>query len=110
TLYKQLFTDDFDTTLPTVIIPDGILHYLPFELLVKDNRYLIENHTISYASSFYFLTTPNSVKSNSKSTKVAFFAPEYSGKAPAESMLAVRGAPYSLAGAADEVNEIAKFI
>src|SRR5690606_7399626 len=81
TLYKKLFTDDFDTTVPTVIIPDGILHYLPFELLVKDNRYLIENHTISYASNFYFLNKPNALKSNSKSTKVAFFAPEYSGKA-----------------------------
>src|SRR5690606_8724354 len=62
THYKKLFTDDFDTTIPTVIITDCILHYLPFELLVKDNHYLIENHTISYASNFYFLTKPISVK------------------------------------------------
>src|SRR5690606_20920321 len=48
-LYKKLFTDDFNTSAPTVIIPDDILHYLPFDLLVKDNAYLVENHTISYA-------------------------------------------------------------
>lgn len=108
-LYKKLFTDDFTTTAPTVIIPDDILHYVPFELLVKDNAYLIENYTISYASNFYFLNSGISAKNNSKNKKVAFFAPEYSGSIQ-ESQLAVRGASYSLAGAAAEVNEIAKFI
>lgn len=108
-LYKKLFDDDFTTTAPTVIIPDDILHYLPFELLVKDNTYLIENHTISYASNFYFLNSGAAPKKRSKSKNVAFFAPEYSGSVQ-ESQLAVRGEHYSLAGAAAEVNEIAKFI
>src|SRR5690606_6729779 len=108
-LYKKLFKDDFDASLPTVIIPDGILHYLPFELLVKNNAYLIENNTISYASNFYFLDTKTLEKSKSRNNKVAFFAPQYAVY-PQESLFAVRGSPYSLAGAAEEVGEIASFI
>jgi len=34
-----------------VIIPDGPLCYLPFEALIEDNRYLVENHRIRYAPS-----------------------------------------------------------
>lgn len=36
----------------TVIVPDGILHYLPFEVLLgPDSRFLIERTAISYAPS-----------------------------------------------------------
>ncbi len=31
-----------------IIVPDGLLHYLPFETLIHDGRYLIEDHEISY--------------------------------------------------------------
>jgi acyl dehydratase len=58
-LYAKLFKDDLDNTKSTVIISDGILHYLPFEILVNKNQYLIENHTISYAPNFYFLSALN---------------------------------------------------
>jgi len=35
-----------------IIVPHGILHYLPFHILMQpDNRYLLEDHTISYLSS-----------------------------------------------------------
>jgi CHAT domain-containing protein len=34
-----------------VIVPDGILHYLPFETLLSDGRYLIADHEISYVAS-----------------------------------------------------------
>ncbi len=108
-LYKKLFTDDFNTRAPTVIIPDDILHYLPFELLVKNNTYLIENHIISYASNFYFLNTKDVTSTSDKRKKVAFFAPEYLGNKQ-ESQLAVRGEPYSLLWAKEEVNQIAKFV
>ena len=108
-LYKKLFTDDFNEAVPSVIIPDDILYYLPFELLVKGDRYLVEDHTISYASSFYFLQERSFSKTGSKYKRAAFFAPEYSGEIQ-ESMIAVRGAPYSLMGAQEEVSEIAKFI
>jgi CHAT domain-containing protein len=34
-----------------IIVPDGLLSYLPFETLIQDGRYLIENHNIAYAPS-----------------------------------------------------------
>jgi len=108
-LFGKLFTDDFNTTAPTVIIPDDILHYLPFELLVKNNAYLIENHIISYASNFYFSNTKIGTEGSTKRKKAVFFAPKYSGSLQ-ESQFAVRGEPYALLGAEEEVNQIAKFI
>lgn len=108
-LYTKLMGDDFDHDLPTVIIPDDVLHYLPFELLVRDGRYVVENHTLSYASSFYFLNTNAVGKQRARRGKVVLFAPEYSGAAP-ESLLAVRGAPYSLAGAEAEVKGISQLV
>ncbi|HJU12445.1 MAG TPA: CHAT domain-containing protein, partial [Candidatus Binataceae bacterium] len=34
-----------------VIVPHGVLHYLPFQALFDGERYLIDSHTISYAPS-----------------------------------------------------------
>lgn len=34
-----------------VIVPHGVLHYLPFHALFDGDRYLIDSHTISYAPS-----------------------------------------------------------
>lgn len=34
-----------------VIVPHGVLHYLPFQALFDGDRYLIDSHTISYAPS-----------------------------------------------------------
>lgn len=34
-----------------IIVPDGLLHYLPFETVVHNDRYLIEDHEISYSPS-----------------------------------------------------------
>jgi pentatricopeptide repeat protein len=35
-----------------IIVPHGVLHYLPFHILLQpDNRYLLEDHAISYLSS-----------------------------------------------------------
>src|SRR5205085_1879053 len=34
-----------------IVVPDGPLHYLPFEALVHNGRYLVEDHEISYNSS-----------------------------------------------------------
>jgi CHAT domain-containing protein len=31
-----------------IVVPDGLLHYLPFEALIHDERYLLEDHEISY--------------------------------------------------------------
>jgi CHAT domain-containing protein/tetratricopeptide (TPR) repeat protein len=34
-----------------VVVPDGLLHYLPFETLIHNGHYLIEAHEISYSPS-----------------------------------------------------------
>lgn len=31
-----------------IVVPDGLLHYLPFEALAHNGRYLVEDHEISY--------------------------------------------------------------
>jgi CHAT domain-containing protein/Tfp pilus assembly protein PilF len=60
-IYRDMFLPFEDALSPgiehLIIVPDGILHYLPFETLVRDNsithdpRYLIELYDISYAPS-----------------------------------------------------------
>jgi CHAT domain-containing protein len=34
-----------------IIVPDGLLRYLPFEALIHNGRYLVEDHEISYSPS-----------------------------------------------------------
>ncbi len=36
---------------PRVIVPHGVLHYVPFEVLTVQNRMLVERHATSYAPS-----------------------------------------------------------
>lgn len=52
-LFASLFGDLSDRLAPgrLIIIPDGLLHYLPFEALMRNRRYLLEDHEISYAPS-----------------------------------------------------------
>ena len=105
-LYNDLLGGFTVKSTSLYIIPDGILHYLPFELLVKDGHYLIENTAISYATTISLLSNPFEVKNNSN--KIALFAPSYDKYELNKNQLAVRGAPYKLEGALAEVNEIAK--
>ncbi len=39
------------TNSKLIVIPDGLLNYVPFESLVHNDRYLIEDHQISYLPS-----------------------------------------------------------
>jgi len=55
---KELFTTLFGklrNQLPVdsklIVIPDGLLNYVPFESLIHNDRYLIEDHEISYLPS-----------------------------------------------------------
>jgi CHAT domain-containing protein/tetratricopeptide (TPR) repeat protein len=36
---------------PMVVVPHGVLHYVPFEVLTLQNRLVIERHAVSYAPS-----------------------------------------------------------
>jgi CHAT domain-containing protein/predicted negative regulator of RcsB-dependent stress response len=58
-----------------VIVPDGLLHYLPFETLVRDERYVIQDHELSYtpsASVLRLLRQPNG--KTRAATEVEFLA------------------------------------
>lgn len=58
------------------IIADDILTVLPFEVLVQNNHYLVENFSISYAGSLMLLEEQKNLKIESKGW--AGFAPKYS--------------------------------
>ena len=62
-----------------VVISDGILSYLPFETLIEDDSFLVENYTISYAGSIQLLLEQqNLFRENTKAW--AGFAPQYESK------------------------------
>lgn len=48
-LFGKLASQLADTKL--IVIPDGLLNYVPYESLFRNGRYLIEDHQISYLSS-----------------------------------------------------------
>jgi CHAT domain-containing protein/tetratricopeptide (TPR) repeat protein len=90
------------------IIPDGVLHYLPFELLIHNNHYLLQNTTISYASALSFINNSFGNQKLERKQNIALFAPSYTAFAPSDAQLAVRGEPYYLEGALKEVKSISK--
>lgn len=54
TLFDRLFgglVSHIEQGERLIIVPDGLLHYLPFETLIHNERYLIEDHEISYSPS-----------------------------------------------------------
>ncbi|MEX0274930.1 MAG: CHAT domain-containing protein, partial [Flavobacteriaceae bacterium] len=101
---EELYTDLFYGIPPegtTLIMPDGILNHLPFELLYN-NGYLMEQTTISYLSGLFQLRTGSHTQIDHPEN-VSFFAPTYSKYTPTPDQLAVRGTPYDLKGAQEEV-------
>ena len=52
-LHEELMAPfrDHLATRHLVIVPHGVLHYLPFHALFEGERYLIDSHTVSYAPS-----------------------------------------------------------
>lgn len=59
-----------------IIVPDGLLNYLPFESLVDENlNYLIENHSIGYVNSATLLLQLQPQKQSNR--EVLAFAPSF---------------------------------
>jgi CHAT domain-containing protein len=93
------------------IIPDGILSYLPFELLLtsppgtkkmKDYDYAIRKHNFSYHLSAALMKNRFSNEVTGKTTQFAGFAPVFAG-----TTVASRGLPGNIPYAQSEVKEIA---
>lgn len=58
-----------------IVIPDGLLHYLPFEALIHNGHYLIEDHEISYNASASMLNLwPDAARKVESEEKLELFA------------------------------------
>ncbi|MFZ1676508.1 MAG: CHAT domain-containing protein [Saprospiraceae bacterium] len=88
----------------TVIIPDGVIGYVPFEMLKYDSgKYLLENSTISYA--FEYNTYLKETIEEDKEWAIFCLAPQYKIKEPEENEKS-RGGLYYLPYARMEVDSI----
>jgi len=86
--YKMLAQDLYKLLLPKAVlinnrkqdlifIQDDILNFVPMEILLDaKNKYLIENHTVSYAPSLLLWEEQLKVK-KAKKTKLGIFVPTY---------------------------------
>lgn len=127
-LYRWLLREPLAALSPQVgnlvIVPDGMLGYVPFEVLgdtqdptdFRTFPYLLRRFNISYAASASLLLEQSDRPNWSGVTKLfAGFAPSYSGTDTLDFFAAtrrelVRGEKYSLPGAAQEVQEIAALL
>ncbi|WGD35251.1 CHAT domain-containing protein [Olleya sp. YS] len=78
-LYSILLEPGLKNTLldRLTILPDGLLNYIPFEALIKDTNYLVEDYSISYINSATLLKEIQTKKGH-KNNLLAF-APEFEG-------------------------------
>lgn len=66
-----------------IIIPDNILHNIPFDALLEPNgTYLLQNHDISYAYSISFLEQNKKLIRNSSNEFLGFAPVQYSNNLP----------------------------
>ena len=69
-LFEKLFgglSSHIESGDRLIIVPDGLLHYLPFETLVQKDRYLIEDHEVGYTPSASVLVRLQDAMSSSDS-------------------------------------------
>ncbi len=100
-----------DNIKHVVVIPDGLISYIPFEVLIQEDKPLIDNFAISYSSSFRLLSEQQE-KQYKHPKQIACFAPNYNSRADQVSYdsqndkLAVaelvRDGEYELPGAIEE--------
>jgi len=120
-LYQLLFADVLPKSADNqrlIIIPDGVLAYLPFEILTtefiegeNDFRflpYLLKKYAISYSYSASVLAKQQNYRSEAKKY-LASFAPSYEEKLVENDQLTrllVRSGNYNLPGALEEVKAV----
>lgn len=132
-LYDYLLATPLATLPPSIqhliIVPDGSLNYVPFEILgknagssdFKNYPYLLKNYSISYATSANLWLEQSKTMVNRNTTNSALdlfagFAPSYNSSDTLSSInsrtrsLLVRAEDYEIPGAALEVQEIAKLL
>lgn len=103
TLYKNLFPFETTNFSALTIIPDNVLHYLPFETLITVNKtYLIEEAAINYATHLVFVNHKNDPNQALKNDDIVVFTPKYSEDNLNMEQIALRDNNYRLYGAEDE--------
>lgn len=103
------FSDQLNPTRSLIIVPDGLLSYLPFEALLRDHRYLIQDHDISYAPSMTVFSLLNAIERPRRTELdwLAFGAPVIRWNSPrGPRNEAFRLSP--LPGTLDEIDTISK--
>nr|WP_321234589.1 CHAT domain-containing tetratricopeptide repeat protein [uncultured Psychroserpens sp.] len=81
TLYELLIKELDVNTKRLIIIPDKELNHLPFEALIKEDTFLIEDYIICYSGSASLLKTQQDDFFNFKfTTNWVGFAPEFRSK------------------------------
>jgi len=122
-LFNTLVKPGLDGKIKRIIfVPDGILHYLPFETLICDTPgrpWLIEKYTVSYSPSITALreiiSRRKTMRRPPKKDFLAFGDPRFSGRmeGPDENSLLLRYFPgteqniQELKYSAEEINGIA---
>jgi CHAT domain-containing protein len=104
-LYSILIPDCEEEEL--LIIADGILNYLPFDVLKKGERYLIDDFVLRHATSLAFLAE---VEADNEIRSSLLISPSYNQYTLSDQQLAVRGEAYNLDGALAETDAIAEII
>ncbi|WP_420572840.1 CHAT domain-containing protein [Kordia sp.] len=103
TLYKKLFPFNMKDFTAYTIIPDNVLHYLPFETLITDNnQYLVENAAINYATHLVFVNHTKYPNQTLKNDDIVVFTPQYQENEFDTTSIALRDNEYRLYGAESE--------
>ena len=131
-LYQFLLEETFKNLLENInhliIVPDGLLGYVPFELLISEPpsanvrfdqlRYLLHDYNISYAYSAKLLLNQIGAEKGKAKALFAGFAPQYQMTEIATPdtlsntplAMLVRDGNYALPGAKAEVEQIAELL
>lgn len=90
-LLYELLLAQVDQHVPNsdlIIVPDGILGYIPFDILMNDsNHYLIEDHVISYDLSASLLVSR--IHKNASNAQIMAYAPHFQVEADTDYTLQI---------------------
>lgn len=75
--FSKLLPKKLNST-PIIVIPDGIMSLIPFEILMYNKKMLFQNNTTSYAFSLRHLSQMQDYINQSSSHSFTTFAPSYS--------------------------------
>ncbi|WP_046755507.1 CHAT domain-containing protein [Kordia jejudonensis] len=102
-LHQKLLPMNDDAITEYTIIPDDVLHYIPFETLVTPNvKYLIEDVSIHYATHLVFVHDNVDARTNVKNENILVFTPTYTDKIASTDEIAFRDQNFRLLGAEKE--------